>query len=1409
MANVVINLIVTAKGVKAFGDAGKQLSALGKKADQIGKGFVRVGESLTGVGTAVTSVALPLVALGGFAIKTANDFNRSFLEIENLVGIAADEVGVMREAVLQLAGETAKRPRELADALFAVTSAGKSGQEALDILEGAAKASAIGLGDVRDIALAVTAATTAYGSETLSAATATDVLVNTVKFGNLEASELAGTLGRVTAIAAQVGLSVQDTGAFIATFTRLGGDAAEATTALRGILGAIIKPGSDAAKALAEMGLSAEGLRRTIQEEGIAQALEQVIDGANGNVEALARVIPNVRALTGVLATAGSQGEEFAEIQEKIRNGLGVTEEGFENFSKSAVFSFDQFIAKAETAAIRLGDSLAPALADLLDAAEPVFDFIENLAKKFSELDPATQKTAVAFALAAAAAGPLLIILGQVATGAGKLIQLSSGLVGGLGKMSTSLASTGGAATLSAGAITGLSIAAVAATAAIAVKGTQAIVGYGDSLRGINDPIRDAVAQQGFLAQTMAVLPDIVGLAKTAFFGLVDVLKGIPLIGDIIKVTFSALTVVFQELAKGLSIISDAATSFFEKFIGAEGRAQTAQQQFIVSQQQLARASEITGRAITDQAEASQILKDEIARLRGEHEANTAATQASTTATEAAAGASEADAAAKLANAAATKAAKEANEQYLKSVQDLVGNLGFGALNAQLSLTEDALKSLGGASELSRSGLESLRSVIDQARLDGVQLTGELLNATQALNLLDLQAGLLELDFTVPALSAEEMNLALEDMEGVFGEVGDVSELVIAGIGADLGGLPPKVFDFGDAMDGVNDLLSETRGLMTLFGIESDSVFGKIVAGATKVFDTFNSIIGIADKIIGIFSGAGGGGGGLLGGLFGGGGGGGGLLSSLGGLFGGGGGGGGLLRGLGGLVGLGGGAAAAGGGAAAAAAASTTIGGVTVGGLGAGGSAAGTGFLASFGSTVSGGLSSLGASLAPLFTNPFTIGIGAAIGGFFLIKSLLSGRDAGTVGEEAGRDMGIGISDALSQTIFKAEKPIQLFLSEIFAEGQLSAARLAEEQADVFSGIEQGAFSAQEGMAALAASVPDLIANFNELGSTGESQVERLLRASFDTGVSFEGIGNVVTALGESLLEAAQTGGQAFLTATNEIGTTGRESLEFLRNAFGSELPASVLASIESILGLNSAVAETAGGANQIGAEFAALPSVAAAAVDGIQTSFAEGSTAITEGLQPISELIANEIRDAGAATSEAVKTSFDDTSQAIKAGLGQVAGVFSGPVVDSANAAAAAADRIADAVRRVASEARKISFPGDGGGGLPVGAQGGFRGKLSSDTLIQAHRGEFVNIVPADETRRMNFVSAQGGIGPGPISVSTGKNRMEFNITGGSETMDENFFRNRILPMFEESLRRNENEIVQRIREQIFEEVR
>ena len=352
---------------RAFGRAGRSAGLLQGKLGKLA-GIAGIGGLVIGIKKA-----------GEAVVGMAGSFEESLAKIVGLVGVNREQVQAWGDDILKMAPKVGKSANELADALFFITSAGiRDSVEAMEVLEAAGRAAAAGLGETKDVAFAVVSAMNAYGPANLSAAQATDILVNTVRAGNLEAGELAGSIGKIIPIASAFGVSFDEVGASIAAMTRTGVNSSEAVTNLTGIMKVLVKPTSQANKALADMGLSAEGLRQQVRDEGLLSVLQTLSTKLEGNDDAFGKVFGRVQGMIGFLSLMGENAEINAGIFEDLANSTGVLDEAFDAAAETANFAFRAALAELQSAGITLGAEILPALVD----------FVEEITPKLVELIP-------------------------------------------------------------------------------------------------------------------------------------------------------------------------------------------------------------------------------------------------------------------------------------------------------------------------------------------------------------------------------------------------------------------------------------------------------------------------------------------------------------------------------------------------------------------------------------------------------------------------------------------------------------------------------------------------------------------------------------------------------------------------------------------------------------------------------------------------------------------------------------------------------------------------------------------------------------------------------------------------------------------------------------------------------------
>lgn len=391
----------TAGLTRALGQAEGAMSTTARRWQAAASSMDRTGRKMT------RRVTLPILAGAAAAVKVGVDFETSMSKIVGLVGLAADEVEGMKAEVIKLSGETARSPKELAEALFFITSAGLRGQDALDALAVSARASASGLGETKVVADLVTSAMNAYGPETLNAAQATDTLVAAVREGKAEAPDFAASMGNVLPVASQLGVQFDEVAAATAAMTRTGTDANKAAIQLRQILFQLLKPTEQSSERLASVGTSAEELRKQLREEGLLAVLERLTQEFKGNEEAMGDVFGNVRALAGVFDIMGGNADANREIFKSLTDTTGSLDRAFGAASDTAEFSMKRSLNELRLAALNASKIVIPFAVGLASV-------IGVVGTAFNALDPAVQNVVVGILLFTAVLGPALVVTAKL-----------------------------------------------------------------------------------------------------------------------------------------------------------------------------------------------------------------------------------------------------------------------------------------------------------------------------------------------------------------------------------------------------------------------------------------------------------------------------------------------------------------------------------------------------------------------------------------------------------------------------------------------------------------------------------------------------------------------------------------------------------------------------------------------------------------------------------------------------------------------------------------------------------------------------------------------------------------------------------------------------------------------------------
>jgi TP901 family phage tail tape measure protein len=446
------------------------LEKAGKLVTQAGDKWTKTGAKMQGAGVKMTlGITAPLVAAGGAAIKFATDMNAGMANVATLIPGNSERIKELKGNVQELAIETGKSTKDLADGLFQVVSAFGDSAESAELLSINARAAAAGLATTTDAINLTSAVTKGYGDTSAAAVQkAADLAFMANKLGQTTFPELAASVGRVTPLTAELGVSQEELFGVMATFTGVTGGAAEVSTQLRGVLQSLLSPTDSMKELFGELGV--ESGNALIAQRGLQGAMATVVAAAKQGEGDLADYIGSIEGQTLALSASGAQADTFTEKMAAMGDVAGLAEEAFREQSEginAAGFQWQQFQQRMAVVAQNLGDVLIPILIRVLDFAEPLIDWAMSAIKWFGNLPAPVQAVGVAIAGIAAAAGPVLVVLGTLVSSFGAVAGVVGPLIGavagtaglsvGIGVLGAALATLAGPLAIGA-AVAGLAV---------------------------------------------------------------------------------------------------------------------------------------------------------------------------------------------------------------------------------------------------------------------------------------------------------------------------------------------------------------------------------------------------------------------------------------------------------------------------------------------------------------------------------------------------------------------------------------------------------------------------------------------------------------------------------------------------------------------------------------------------------------------------------------------------------------------------------------------------------------------------------------------------------------------------------------------------------------------------------------
>ena len=390
---------------KAVGDLGTKMTALDKNGAKMRAGLTTIGTSAGKMG---------LVAAAGLAavVGVTARFEKAMSSVQAATHETTGNMELLRAAAIKAGADTAYSASEAAGAIEELAKAGVSTRDILGGgLAGSLNLAAAGGIEVADAAELAATALTQFSLSGSDVNHVADLLAAGAGKAQGSVDDLGMALKQSGLVAAQTGLSIEETTGTLAAFASAGLIGSDAGTSFKTMLQSLTPSGDKAASAMERLGITAYDAQGNFV--GMTEFAGNLRNGLKDlSVEQQNAALKTIFGSDAVRAAAVIYDQGAKGIQGWIdkTNDAGYAAETAATRLDNLAGDWEQFTGSLETALIGAGSGSQGALRDIVQGAT-------DAVNAFNDLPPAVQGTTTKLLGLTAVTGGALWFGSKVITG--------------------------------------------------------------------------------------------------------------------------------------------------------------------------------------------------------------------------------------------------------------------------------------------------------------------------------------------------------------------------------------------------------------------------------------------------------------------------------------------------------------------------------------------------------------------------------------------------------------------------------------------------------------------------------------------------------------------------------------------------------------------------------------------------------------------------------------------------------------------------------------------------------------------------------------------------------------------------------------------------------------------------------
>lgn len=352
---------------RQLADAQRRNGGLNDEAERSVGVFGRFKGAIVAVGAAlgITFVASKIKGFFSDAVSGAQEFEEQLSTVKAVSGATAEDMDALRAAAEKMGAETKYTATEAAQGLENLARAGLSASESIAALPSVLALAQGNSIELADAASYITQAAAGMGLEMDEAARVADVLAKAASSANTDIQGMGLAMSYAAPTAHALGLTLEETAAYIGKLADAGFDGSRAGTAMATMMGQFQNPASTFRKELAALGIRTRDFNQAIRELAAAGPQGQAAISALGEA-----------AGPAFLALVGQGISAVDELHGKLQDASGFAIGQAKEMGNNVAGAFAELGSAWDAVKLKLATPIL----------EPLRDKLNELAKVISDL---------------------------------------------------------------------------------------------------------------------------------------------------------------------------------------------------------------------------------------------------------------------------------------------------------------------------------------------------------------------------------------------------------------------------------------------------------------------------------------------------------------------------------------------------------------------------------------------------------------------------------------------------------------------------------------------------------------------------------------------------------------------------------------------------------------------------------------------------------------------------------------------------------------------------------------------------------------------------------------------------------------------------------------------------------------